>query len=70
MTWKKWSRELKRFLSPLPKSERQTIVAYYREIFEDKLDLGLTEQELANIQEICLNNNITIKEYLLKKLKE
>ena len=46
MTWKKWSRELKRFLSPLPRSERQTIVAYYREMFEDKLDLGLTEQEI------------------------
>ena len=46
MTWKKWSRALKRFLSPLPRSERQTIVAYYREMFEDKLDFGLTEQEI------------------------
>ena len=36
----------------------------------DFLELGLTEKELANIQEICLSNNITIKEYLLKKLKE
>ncbi len=46
MTWKKWERVLKRYLSPLPKSERQTIVAYYREMFEDKLDSGLTEQEI------------------------
>lgn len=46
MNWKKWERTLKRFLSPLPKSEQKEIAMYYREIYEDKLDLGLTEQEI------------------------
>lgn len=48
MTQKKWERTLKRFLSPLPKSEQKSIVAYYREMYQDKLDLGLSEQEILN----------------------
>ena len=54
MTWKKWSRELKRFLSPLPKSERQTIVAYYREIFEDKLDSIIKKYRGLNFLETLI----------------
>lgn len=46
MNWKKWERTLKRFLSPLPKSEQKAIAMYYRELYEDKLDLGLSEQEI------------------------
>lgn len=46
MTQKKWERTLKRFLSPLPKSEQKSIVAYYREMYQDKLDLGLSESEI------------------------
>lgn len=36
----------------------------------DFLELGLTEKELQEIQNLCLKNNITIKEYILKKIKE
>ena len=35
----------------------------------DLIELGLTEIEIEQIQDYCLNNNITIKEYLLQKLK-
>ena len=36
----------------------------------DFIELGLSEEELATIQQLCLQNNITLKEYLLQKLKE
>lgn len=36
----------------------------------DFIELGLSEEELAAIQQLCLQNNITLKEYLLQKLKE
>lgn len=35
----------------------------------DLIELGLTEIEIEQIQKNCLENNITIKEYLLQKLK-
>ena len=46
MTQKKWERALKRFLSPLPRNEQKSIVAYYREMYQDKLELGLSESEI------------------------
>ena len=46
MTQRKWERALKRFLSPLPRSEQKSIVAYYREMYQDKLELGLSESEI------------------------
>lgn len=36
----------------------------------DFIELGLSEEELAAIQQLCLQNNMTLKEYLLQKLKE
>lgn len=36
----------------------------------DFVELGLSEEELTTIQQFCLQNNITLKEYLLQKLKE
>ena len=36
----------------------------------DFIELGLSEEELTAIQQFCLQNNITLKEYLLQKLKE
>lgn len=36
----------------------------------DFIELGLSEEELSNIKQFCLKNSITLKEYLLKKLKE
>ena len=36
----------------------------------DFIELGLTEEELQNIKIKCLENNITLKQYMLQKLKE
>ena len=36
----------------------------------DFIELGLSEKELSNIKQFCLQNNMTLKEYLLQKLKE
>ena len=36
----------------------------------DFIELGLNQEELLSIQDFCLKNNITLKEYLLQKLKE
>ena len=36
----------------------------------DFIELGLSEEELTAIQQLCLQNNITLKEYLLQRLKE
>lgn len=36
----------------------------------DFIELGLSEEELTSIQQFCLQNDITLKEYLLQKLKE
>lgn len=35
----------------------------------DLVELGLTVEEIEHIQKECLNNNITLKQYLLNKLK-
>lgn len=35
----------------------------------DLLELGLSVEEIQNIQEICLEQKITIKEFLFKKIK-
>ena len=36
----------------------------------DFIELGLSEKELSDIKQFCLQNDITLKEYLLQKLKE
>lgn len=36
----------------------------------DFIELGLTQEELRQIQQKCMQENITIKEFLLNKLKE
>ena len=36
----------------------------------DFIELGLTEKELLDIKTKCLENNITLKQYILQKLKE
>lgn len=46
MTQKEWEKKLKRFLSPLPKAEQNQIVEYYREMYGDKRDAGLSEAEI------------------------
>ncbi len=48
MTYKVWEKTLWKYLSPLPKEEREAAVEYYREIYEDKTEAGeLPESVLA-----------------------
>lgn len=46
MTKYEWERELKRHISALPKSEQAKIFDYYGEIFEDKIEAGMSESEI------------------------
>lgn len=48
MTYKVWEKKLRKYLSPLPKEEREAAAEYYREIYEDKTEAGeLPESVLA-----------------------
>ncbi|MBQ8291585.1 MAG: DUF1700 domain-containing protein [Clostridia bacterium] len=47
MTYKEWEKRLKRLLTPLPKTERISVLDYYRELFSDKTEAGLSEQEIT-----------------------
>ena len=40
MNYKTWEKKLSRYLSPLPKTEREAAVEYYREMYGDKIDAG------------------------------
>lgn len=46
MTKKEWSKQLKRNLKELPKSERERITDYFDEMFSDKADAGMSEAEI------------------------
>lgn len=46
MTQKEWERELLSHLNGLPKEEKKKAIEYYREMFEDKQDSGLEEEEI------------------------
>ena len=46
MTKYEWERELKRHISALPKSEQAKIFDYYGEIFEDKIEAGMQEEQI------------------------
>lgn len=46
MTKYEWERQLKKGISGLPKSEQQRVLDYYNELFSDKIDAGMREQEI------------------------
>lgn len=46
MTFGQWSRRLKEGLSPLPRKERRRVLSYYTEMFEDRTDAGMTEEDI------------------------
>lgn len=46
MTYKEWERRLLKNLKILPKTERRSIADYYREMYGDKCDLGLSCEEI------------------------
>jgi len=46
MTKYEWERELKRHIAVLPKSEQARIFDYYGEIFEDRIEAGMRENDI------------------------
>lgn len=46
MTKYEWEKELKRHIAALPKSEQTKIFDYYGEIFEDKIEAGMREEDI------------------------
>lgn len=46
MTKKTWEKQLIQQLKPLPKEERKKILDYYKEIYGDKLEEGVSESEI------------------------
>lgn len=46
MTKYEWERELKKHIAVLPKSEQTKIFDYYNEIFEDRIEAGMRENDI------------------------
>lgn len=46
MTYKEWERKLLKELKVLPKNEKKEIADYYKEMYGDKLDSGLSEEDI------------------------
>ena len=47
MTYKKWEKELLKVLKPLPKEERLAAIEYYKELYGDKLEGGITDEDIV-----------------------
>lgn len=47
MTYKEWEHNLELLLGDMPKSEIDNVKKFYREIYIDKKDLGLSEAEIV-----------------------
>ena len=48
MTYKKWEKQLLKYLRPLPAEERNAAVEYYREIYGDRMDAGEEEDRILS----------------------
>ena len=46
MTIKEWTRQLKGALSPMPRKERRRVLSYYEEMYADKAEAGIPEEEI------------------------
>jgi uncharacterized membrane protein len=46
MTYKEWEKKLSKYLKPLVQEERFAAVEYYREMYGDKLEAGLSCEEI------------------------
>ena len=46
MKKKTWEKQLIKLLKPLPYAERQSVLNYYNEIYSDKIESGMTEEEI------------------------
>ncbi len=46
MNYKTWERQLKKALHGLPKAEKTSATEYYRELYGDKLEAGVSEAEI------------------------
>lgn len=48
MTYKLWEESLLNYLKSLSKEEKEEILSYYREMYNDKLDTGIPESEIVD----------------------
>ena len=46
MTYKDWEKRLKRFLKRLPADEQEAALGYYKEMFNDKTDAGVSPEDI------------------------
>ena len=46
MTYKEWEAELKLYLKSIDPEQSNEIIGYYREIYNDKLDAGVSEESI------------------------
>ncbi len=46
MTYKDWEKRLKRFLKRLPADEQEAALGYYKEMFNDKTDAGVSPEKI------------------------
>lgn len=45
-TYKKWKKQLQKYISPLSKEEANAVLEYYDELYSDKKEEGLTEENI------------------------
>ena len=46
MKKKTWEKQLVKLLKALPYAERQSVLNYYNEIYSDKIEAGMAEEEI------------------------
>ena len=46
MNYKDWEKRLNRLLKPLPADEKEAAVGYYREMYNDKLEAGISSDDI------------------------
>ncbi len=66
MTYKTWERKLKKELKTLPKTERERVVEYYREMRDEMVSYGRSEQSVLSelgSPESCARKALTEGDY-------
>ena len=64
MTEKEYLKELKRNLSALKRSDRNSLIEFYKEMIEDKIENGKTEREaIAELEPADAVAKRTLAEY-------
>ena len=70
MTEKEYLKELKRNLSALKRSDRNSLIEFYKEMIEDKIENGKTEREaIAELEPADVVAKRTLAEYGIDREK-